>query len=354
MISNLNTKYVDPIRRFWIDDNLPSWSLLEGELGYEVNHNCQIDRFNIHHTDSVCQGKAIYLGDFLNIWGHCITDNLKKFWFLRTKEGKQYVEKGYKLICTLYNADKITRNFVELLSYLGIDGNNIEVVQYGTAFEELIVPQDSFDENHKAYKEFVETIDLIRSQIPFVENSPEKVYFSRSKLRNGRDYGEKNIETVFSKIGFEIIYPEQLSLEKQLVLLKNCKEFAATEGSVSHVAMFCQDSIKCYIIRKTVSLNGYQFSINSIRHFDVTYIDAHASLFQIFDNSYGPFLMYTNDNLVNFAKENGIIIKKGLPFLLLLRYLCRTVWLSIRYRIKPKLIRDPKYYVTKIIQDLVI
>lgn len=64
--------------------------------------------------------------------------------------------------------------------------------------------------------------------------------------------------------------------------------------------------------------------------------------------------MYPNENLVNFAQENGIIIKKGLPFLLLLRYLCRTVWLSIRYRIKPKLIRDPKYYIDKIKQDLVI
>lgn len=351
MVGFLETKYVDPLRRFWIDDNLPSWTHLEGSLTFEVKRNCQIDRYNVHQINSNCSGKVIYLGDYLNIWGHCITDNLKKLWFIRTDIGKDYIKKGYRLICTLFNATRLSPNFIKLLEYLGIDAKLIDIVPYGTSFEEIIIPQDSLGESHKSYKEFEDTINIIRDQIPIDPTLPQKVYFSRSRLNNGRDFGEKNIEEVFAKLGYCIIYPEQLPLEKQLLLLKNCKEFAATEGSVSHVMMFCQDGVKCNIIRKTVSFNGYQFTINSIRKVIVCYIDAHLSLFQIFDNSFGPFFLYVNDNVVSFANDNGLKIEKKLPLMSFLRYLWQVLFFALRYRTKPKRIRDIPFYWHRLTTD---
>lgn len=348
----LNTVYTDPKRRFWIDDNLPGWGMVEGKLTYRSYLNSQIDVDGISPNDTSADGKVIYLGDFLNIWGHCITDNLKRIWYLKTEEGKKLVEMGYKIVCTSKKAKSLSKAFIELLAYIGINGNEIQVVSYGSKYKEIIVPEDCFTVTHQYYKEYKDIIDEIRNKIPIRENSYQKVYFSRSKLKNGRDFGEGVIENLFVQLGYKIIYPETLPLKEQLEILRNCKCFAATEGSVSHVAMFCSDGVKCTIVRKTVSLNGYQFSVNMLRNLDVTYLDAHASLFRIFDGSYGPFLMYVNENVVSFAKDHGLEgFKVNLPRNLLLIYLVRVLYLSVRFRIKPLLVIDFDFYLNRIKKD---
>ena len=40
---------------------------------------------------------AIYLGMFRGVWGHCITDNIKRLWFLKSDLYNQYF-KGAKLV----------------------------------------------------------------------------------------------------------------------------------------------------------------------------------------------------------------------------------------------------------------
>lgn len=111
----LNTQYTDPVRRFWIDDNQPQWEILEGELSYYVRNNCKLLGHDIIDVDvsndKVAFSKAIYLGNFINIWGHCITDNLKRLWFLKTSIGKDMLSQGYKMVCTLLKNNKFNDNF---------------------------------------------------------------------------------------------------------------------------------------------------------------------------------------------------------------------------------------------------
>lgn len=352
----LNTQYTDPVRRFWIDDNQPQWEILEGELSYYVRNNCKLLGHDIIDVDvsndKVAFSKAIYLGNFINIWGHCITDNLKRLCFLKTSIGKDMLSQGYKMVCTLLKNNKFNDNFVKLLRYLDIDADAITIVQDGTCFETLIIPDKSLSEGHHYYKEYKELIDKIRAQIPYKIDSPKKVYFSRARLNNGRDFGEKNVENVFRMLGYDIFYPEDVPLEEQLTILKSCDSFAATEGSISHNVMFCRDGVECVIIRKTVSLNGYQFSANRMRDVNATFIDAHLSLFRIFDDSYGPFFLYRNQNLVNYANDKGLKLRVSFPRWTFIRYCMQTVWLMLRFRIKPKLIkRDPDFYWKRLRSD---
>ena len=43
-------------------------------------------------NDEVINSPAtvIYLGMFLHIWGHCLTDNLKRIWFLKSNIYRKY------------------------------------------------------------------------------------------------------------------------------------------------------------------------------------------------------------------------------------------------------------------------
>lgn len=162
---------------------------------------------------------------------------------------------------------------------------------------------------------------------------------------------KKYIETVFQKMGYTIIYPEQLPLKEQLSILRSCDSFAATEGSVSHNMLFVKENAECIVIRKTRSCNGYQRTANSIRSFSIAYVESHLSIFNVFDNGFGPFFMYVNDNLVQYAKSKGFSVKKSFPFRTFLNYLMHVVWYAARYRQRILLIGDFDFYWKRLKSD---
>ncbi|MBR0038305.1 MAG: hypothetical protein IJP70_11800 [Bacteroidales bacterium] len=141
----VNVEYTDEIRRYWITDNLPNWKAIEGDLGFEEVHNCQLmptGDFSVKESTEA-KGNTIYVGHFINIWGHCITDNLKRLWFLRSNYGKELLSNGYRLVCTLHRDDSLIGNFKQLLAYLDIDANKILVVKKPMTFARMIIPQES-------------------------------------------------------------------------------------------------------------------------------------------------------------------------------------------------------------------
>lgn len=351
----LNVGKADSIRRYWITDPMKSWSLLEDELHADTKHNCMVNAFGViseNGTIETCGRKGIYVGHLLNIWGHCITDNLKKLWFLRTDLCKSLLSDGYEIYCTIHNGTFLIPNFCQLLEYLGLDASKFKIISEETPFEELFVPQNSLSDNHQCYREYKELIDEIWSKIPVSSTSiNRKVYFSRSRFGNRRDFGERYIENVFRGLGYSIIYPELLSLAEQLYILKNCESFAATEGSISHNVMFCKDGTECIILRKTRSCNGYQYTANHLRDLNLVYVDVHLSIFNIFDNAFGPFFLYVNQNVVDFAKERGLTIKKHFPKLTFLNYLLHTLYYAIRYRQKVLKIGDFDFYKKRLKED---
>lgn len=350
----LNVKHADSIRSYWITDPMNEWKILEGELQVERKCNCSIDRLGsiVQNNSNQTYGRrGIYVGFMRNIWGHCITDNIKKLWFLRTELCQSLIKDGYELYCTILNSDTLIPNFCKLLEYLNIDSKQFRVITSDTHFDELVIPQDSLTDEHLCYKEFVDIVNEIWSKIPVDSTLPRKVYFSRSRLHNGRDFGEKYIEQVFKTLGYKIIYPELVQTSEQLSIIKSCDSFAATEGSISHNVMFCNDGAEVIIIRKTRSCNRYQYAANKLRDLKIVYVDAHLSLFNVFDNGFGPFFMYVNKNVVDFALERDLQIKKHFPKMTFLNYLCHTLYYALRYRMRILKIGDFDFYMKRFKTD---
>lgn len=350
----VDLRYLNQVHKPWIDDCLNNFKVFTKELSYVKHSYYTLSPTGelFPNSNSSCGKRCIYIGHMLNIWGHCITDNIKKLWFLYTPIGKQLLNDGYALVCTVHGGTSLCNAYKQLLQYLDIDSDKISVINEDTDFDEIYVPDDSLDENHHYSCEFKCLIEKIYNKIPVDLSCPEKIYFSRTKIGKGRDYGEKAIEMSFRELGYTIIYPEELSIDDQFKLLKNCKSFASTEGSISHNSMFCSEGCECIVIAKIQSCIGYQHSALHMRNSNVVYIDAHLSLFYIFSPWTGPFFMYPSQEFVNFVKDKGGYMEESFPLLVFVQYLFRCLFMAIRYRQKIKLTVKKEFYLSLLNKEL--
>lgn len=261
-----------------------------------------------HYEESeveIVDEEIVYLGMFYDCWGHCITDCLAHLWFVNDAE----LLERYKNLKWIYigfeRLENMNVNFRRCLEKLGIDESRLQYVSSVTKFRKIYIPDDCFTCDPKIgdrfyTSEYKSLIDRISSGI--APSNHSKVYFTRTAFKNKKDFGEAAIEDAFRNKGFEIIRPEQLSLDEQIAVLKGCDEFATTEGSVSHNAVFLKEGTKCDIVRKSERRNEYQDTINQMLALKTSYFDSYCRGME-YDKERpwnGPFLLRIDKSLANY------------------------------------------------------
>lgn len=238
---------------------------------------------------------VVYLGMFYPIWGHIITDDIRRLWFLKSEYFNQF--KDCPLVYTdIWTPLKKQINFCRLLEILEIDVGRLKLIEQPTQFEKIIIPDGSFSSAKGFTNEYRETIDRIRNfaiknQTP---TSCKKIYYFHGR----RQFGEERLAEYFKSKGYEIIQPEKLTLDEQLNLLINCESFASNVGSISHNSIFLRDAIETILIpRYNNAFMSHQLVSHQIREQNVTYID---SSFSIFYTRNGPFCYIISEQLKRF------------------------------------------------------
>ena len=137
----------------------------------------------------------------------------------------------------------------------------------------------------------------------------EKIYFSRSKLKKAvmTEIGEPEIERVYRKNGYKIIYPERCSFKELVFYISNCKEFVSLSGTIPHNIVFARPGTKVVILNKTYRINTIQLMLNAQAKICPIYVDINICLFPASPGS-GPFWMEIEDNFIRYAKQNGIAL----------------------------------------------
>ena len=84
---------------------------------------------------------VIYFGMLVNIWGHCLTDNIKRLWFFFS----ELYDKEFKKVPILYNRMwyGIVPNFARLLQVMGIDPNLLHPIVKPLKCQFVILPDES-------------------------------------------------------------------------------------------------------------------------------------------------------------------------------------------------------------------
>ncbi len=250
--------------------------------------------------------KVIYIGMFHKIWGHCITDNLRRMWFLLSDVCREQF-RDYKIVFIPQDGFSFGNNFRQLLSMLGINPDAFFPVTRPTRFQEIILPDECFytpdGEVRYFTQEYADLIEKIKDygRRHFRSLDFDKVYFTYARCSGAKQIGEQKLERFFRRQGYRIIAPERFSFAEQLNILLNCRSLASTIGSCSHNVMFMNAGSQAILIPRANYLTGYQLAVNEVTDLDIHWIQSDLSVMVSRQHPWdGPFYYYVSRQLADF------------------------------------------------------
>lgn len=131
----------------------------------------------------------------------------------------------------------------EIFAVMGISIGDIVRFEKPVRFRRLRVPEPAFIEEERAFTAFRTLCRRIGLQLSRdVKRRPRRgpAYFSKSALNHGvwRIVGEEALAERLSEAGFDIVFPEQLSLAEQIAEFEDRSLIIAPVGSALHTAIF--------------------------------------------------------------------------------------------------------------------
>nr|WP_027872127.1 glycosyltransferase family 61 protein [[Eubacterium] cellulosolvens] len=271
-------------------------SAIEGRVQYAYNPS------SVERKDEV----VVYCGYLAPQWGHFLIESAARLWyFLRDdKRIDKYV------FFVEENANRtVDGNYKEFFELLGI-WDKIEIIRKATRYKAVVIPELGYNRERyysNAYKDvFFRISENIRVQPDWKPS--KKIYFSRSKLKgvNKKEFGLEMLDDYFLKNGYELLFPEKMSLSELIFKMNHAESIASLSGSLPHNLLFTNDGKELIIIERNVLNNEIQAEINNMKDLNVTYIDANLPIYSI-NLGWGPFIMAYDGPLKEYTEKNGLL-----------------------------------------------
>jgi capsular polysaccharide biosynthesis protein len=96
---------------------------------------------------------------------------------------------------------------------------------------------------------------IIKNKLSQREPRPRRIYISRSKSRRGI-YRENDLEVILIKIGFEVVYSEDLSVADQIAMFANAEVVVAPHGAGLSNIVFAPSHAKIIEINQLEYINN--------------------------------------------------------------------------------------------------
>ena len=192
---------------------------------------------------------CILLGDIHNHFGHVLVEAVNRMWYLRYIPATDRNRFKYVFFST-WGAlnDSLIVKFLQLYN---INLDNVLIIDRQVIFDKLIVPspaQRPFIGWDVYYSQTMENWYHELRELYLQQHRPtvapkDKIYLSRGQFIAARQ-GQRRmteveeVETRFKEAGFDIIYPEKLPFEDQVLLSSSAAEIVGPAGSAHHIAAF--------------------------------------------------------------------------------------------------------------------
>ncbi len=239
---------------------------------------------------------VVFIGPMSVHYGHFITEGLSRLWPI--------LDNHYKDYKIAYISEAAEDKFNDFFLLFGINKSNIIRIDKPTKFKSIIVPEPSIRLHDYCHEMYSETIIKILKNVPFTDK--KNIFLSKKANRwTGKSIGEKYIQEIFSRNGYEIIYPEQMSIKEFLSLILSAKRVVASSGSSAHNAVFMRKKSELICLNRSDHHHHLQIMINKMRDLKVTHVDASFNVFNNPNLSNGPFNMVITSYLLEFLKEEG-------------------------------------------------
>jgi len=224
-------------------------------------------------------GQAVLLaGATYRIYGHWLADFLPRLHILTIlghdlKTLKYLLPAGMPAHATAW------------LSLLGIPAENL--IHYDLASESCLVESALIPTNLRGHScanpVFAQAAQALAACVPAQDSqAARKIYVSRRKWAHPtrRLTNVEAIERIFQDQGFEISFPEKLSIPEQITLFRGAKIIAGEYGSALHNAMFAPPGATILALRGTLPHPWFlQSGLCATMHQNCGYIFGKAEMF---------------------------------------------------------------------------
>lgn len=180
-------------------------------------------------------GRTLFLGIFQNHYGHFITESLSRFWW------PESAERFDQLVAYPFIHDR-GELFVQgfhrhMTNALGIPVDRMTMLHTPMRFQEIVVPEQLWNFDQHAN---VRARDIYaRIATPHMTGGTNgRLFLSRPADPKARLANVAEIEDVFAGFGFKVVYPEELTIDRQLAHYANCEILAGFSGSGMHNCLF--------------------------------------------------------------------------------------------------------------------
>lgn len=257
----------------------------------------------------------------------------------------------YSYVFSGFGDDKdfFGKNYQEFFRLFGLDIKDIEIINVPTQFKEVIVPDVSVYPGefiHSVYRDIFERVTkkaMEQTTRPIKKN----IYFSRSHLKDLKETGENKIETIMKKAGFEILYPEELTLCEQIFYWQTADKITCVSGTIPHNCVFASENLELYIFSKTSNMVGYQFTMDMVWKKQPIYVSTYKEPFKKFplDVSRGPFWLFPTQKFIKFITDYTTLQLKysEATFLEYAEYIMLCILATIKYSLRGTKSRIKKF-----------
>lgn len=250
----------------------------------------QSECFQIHDKT------VVYCGTDRAMWGHFLVNTVPRLWIALRQD--ELIDE-YVIVRDLDSGRlSLSENQKEFLQLLGIY-DKIRIIDAPKKYKKVIVPEAAYRRKTvicggaklgEYYNEFLQTYDFVvnralekakASSAHMQWGEKKKVFFSRSgsglSQDSSREPGIEVIDSFFRNNGYDIIWPEKISLTEMIYYLHHCDSIAYISGTLQHNMLFAPSGCKTIAIERRLILPRYQTDIDIIKKIVATYVSGQLS-----------------------------------------------------------------------------
>lgn len=184
-------------------------------------------------------GRSLYLGTFMNHYGHFITEGMGRWWRESAAAFDHLV--AYPFMHD-HGAVRMKDFHRYLAGLLEVPIDRMTILTRQTVFDEIVVPEQLWAYNRHVNVHMRALYGRIRDRHA-ARKSTGRIFLSRAAALPSRLANPLEVEEVFASFGFQVLYPEEIAIARQLSLYANCEVLAGLSGSAMHNCLFARPGL---------------------------------------------------------------------------------------------------------------
>jgi len=213
-------------------------------------------------------GRTAFLGNHMAHYGHFVTEFLSALWdFRRLDEYDQYAVFPF-----IFDGGSVrfAPYHTQALECLGVDPRRVLVLgKQPASFALIDVFERLWHNNDRVDPAVVGVYDRLLAEFGARRNDCERrIFLSRqSGVGLQRMANTGDVEAVFARHGFEILYPEKMDFAEQISRYANARVVAGFAGSAMHNCVFMRSGVLVEVgdLRSQHGFHKMQVLANSLR-----------------------------------------------------------------------------------------